>query len=434
MGAAHVAYQVSGDGPIDVLFIPEFATHVEMMWDEPHFVRVLERLQAIGRLITFDKRGTGLSDPVDVSDATMVENWVADGIAVLDDVGSRRAAVVAAGGGAPAALMLAATHPRRIIAMALLNGWVRLSQADDFPIGHPKDMLEVAPDYFRSTWGTGDELRYMAPGLARDPRVIEWFGRYERNSTSPGMVAAANRVMRELDLRPVLTTIQVPTLVMHRERDIVLPVAQGRFIAEHISGAELRILPGESHVAFGPDADEWLDDVEEFITGRRDAERTNRVLATMLFTDLIESTQVAERLGDDRWKDLLDRHDAAVRAEIARFSGKERDTAGDGFFATFAGPAHAIRCAVAIGDSVRSLGLDVRAGVHTGEIELRGDNVGGIGVHIASRVMAAAGPSEVMVSRTVVDLVAGSGLEFEPRGEHHLKGVSGSWQLYALST
>jgi class 3 adenylate cyclase len=358
---------------------------------------------------------------------------VADGIAVLDDVGSRRAAVVAAGGGAPAALMLAATHPRRIHALALLNGWVRLSRADDFPIGHPKDMLEVVPDYFRTTWGTGDELRYMAPDLARDARVVEWFGCYERNSTSPGMVAAANRVMRELDLRPVLTTIQVPTLVMHRERDIVLPLAQGRFIAEHVSGAELRILPGESHVAFGPDADEWLDEVEEFITGRRDAERTNRVLATMLFTDLIESTQAAERLGDDRWKDLLDRHDAAVRAEIARFSGNERDTAGDGFFATFAGPAHAIRCAVAIGDSVRALGLDVRAGVHTGEIELRGDNVGGIGVHIASRVMAAAGPSEVMVSRTVVDLVAGSGLEFEPRGEHHLKGVSGSWQLYALS-
>ncbi len=433
VGASHVAYQVSGDGPVDVLFIPEFATHVEMMWEEPHFVRVLERLQAFGRLITFDKRGTGLSDPVAVADATMVENWVADAVAVLDDVGSRRAAVIAAGAGVPAALMLAATHPRRTIALALLNGWVRLARADDFPIGHPPDMLEAVPDYFNNTWGTGDGLRYFAPDLARDPRVLEWFGRYERNSTSPGMAVAVNRVSSELDLRPILTSIQVPTLVMHRERDMVLPCSQGRFIAEHISGAELRVLPGESHVVFGPDADEWLDEAEEFITGRRGEERVNRVLATMLFTDLVGSTETAERLGDDRWKDLLDRHDAAVRTEIARFSGKERETTGDGFLVTFAGPAHAIRCAMATGAAVRSLGLEIRAGVHTGEIELRGDGMDGIGVHIANRVMAAAGPSEVMVSRTVVDLVAGSGLEFEPRGEHKLKGVSGSWQLYALT-
>ena len=287
VGASHVAYQVSGDGPIDVLFIPEFATHVEMMWDEPQFVRVLERLQAFGRLITFDKRGTGLSDPVAVADATMVENWVADAIAVLDAVGSRRAAVIAAGAGVPAALMLAATHPRRTIALALLNGWVRLARADDFPIGHPPDMLEAVPDYFNNTWGTGDGLRYFAPDLARDPRVLEWFGRYERNSTSPGMAVAVNRVSSELDLRPILTSIQVPTLVMHRERDMVLPCSQGRFIAEHIAGAELRVLPGDSHVVFGPDADEWLDEAEEFITGRRGEERVNRVLATMLFTDLV---------------------------------------------------------------------------------------------------------------------------------------------------
>jgi class 3 adenylate cyclase len=215
---------------------------------------------------------------------------------------------------------------------------------------------------------------------------------------------------------------------------MVLPPAQGRYIAAQIAGAELRVLPGESHVVFGPDADEWLDEVEEFLTGRRGEERANRVLTTMLFTDLVASTETAERLGDDRWKDLLDRHDAAIRAEITRFSGKERDTAGDGFFVTFAGPAQALRCAMAIGAAVRDLGLEMRAGVHTGEVELRGEGVGGIGVHIASRVMAAAGASEVLVSRTVVDLVAGSGLEFEPRGEHTLKGVSGSWQLFALSS
>jgi len=424
---------VSGDGPIDVLFVPEFATHVELMWDEPHFARVLERLQAFGRLITFDKRGTGLSDPVAVADATMLENWVADAVAVLDAVGSRRAAVVAAGAGVPTALMLTATHPRRIVALALLNGWVRLSQCDDFPIGHPADMLDAVADYFDTTWGTGDGLRYFAPGLAREPRVLEWFGRYERNSTSPGMAVAVNEVSTKLDLRSVLPVIRVPTLVMHRKRDMVVPCAHGRFIADNIDGAELRVLPGESHVVFGPDADDWLDETEEFITGRRGAERANRVLATMLFTDLVGSTATAERLHDDRWKELLDRHDAAVRAEIARFAGNERETTGDGFLVTFAGPAHAIRCAMAIGDSVRSLGIEIRAGVHTGEIELRGDGVDGIGVHIANRVMAAAGPSEVMVSRTVVDLVAGSGLEFEPRGDHDLKGVTGTWQLYALS-
>jgi class 3 adenylate cyclase len=220
---------------------------------------------------------------------------------------------------------------------------------------------------------------------------------------------------------------------MHRQRDVVLPCAHGRFIAERISGAELRLLPGDSHVVFGPDSDEWLDEAEEFITGRRVEERANRVLATMLFTDLVGSTPMAEQLGDDRWKELLDRHDAAVRAEITRFSGTERDTTGDGFLITFAGPAHAIRCAMAISESLRPLGLEIRAGVHTGEVELRSYGVNGIGVHIANRVMAAAGPSEVMVSRTVVDLVAGSGLEFEPRGEHVLKGVSGSWQLYALA-
>jgi class 3 adenylate cyclase len=432
VGADHVAYQVSGNGPVDVLFIPEFATHVEMMWDEPQYVRVLERLQTFGRLITFDKRGTGLSDPVAVADATMVENWVADATAVLDAVGSRRAAVIAAGAGVPAALMLAATHPERAIALVLLNGWVRLARADDFPIGHPPDLLEAMPDYFDTTWGTGDELRYFAPGLARDPRVVEWFGRYTRNSSSRGMAVAVSQVSKELDLRSVLTSIRVPTLVMHRERDIVVPCAQGRFIAEQISNAELRVLPGDSHVAFGPDADEWLDEAEQFITGRRGVERANRILATMLFTDLVGSTNTAERLGDDRWKDLLDRHDAAVRAEIARFTGKEWKTTGDGFLVTFGGPAQAIRCAMAVGASLRPLDLEVRAGVHTGEVELRGDGVDGIGVHIANRVMSAAGPSEVMVSRTVVDLVAGSGLEFEPRGEHTLKGVSGTWELYAL--
>ncbi len=429
----HVAFQVSGDGPIDLLFIPEFATHVEMMWEEPHFARVLERLQAFGRLITFDKRGTGLSDPVAIADATMVENWVADAVAVLDAVGSRRAAVVAAGAGVPAALMLAATHPRRIVALALLNGWVRLSRADDYPIGHAPDMLDAVPDYFGNTWGTGDRLRYFAPDLARDPRVLEWFGRYERNSTSPGMAVAVNEVSRKLDLRSILPAIRVPTLVMHRRHDVVLPCAHGRFIAENIPDAELRVLPGESHVVFGPDADDWLDEAEEFITGRRGGERVNRVLATMLFTDLVGSTAIAERVHDDRWKELLDRHDAAVRHEITRFSGNEREATGDGFLVTFAGPAQALRCAMAIGDSVRLLGMEIRAGVHTGEIELRGGGVDGIGVHIANRVMAAAGPSEVMVSRTVVDLVAGSGFEFEPRGDHELKGVSGSWQLYALA-
>jgi class 3 adenylate cyclase len=434
VGADHVAYQVSGNGSIDVLFIPEFATHVEMMWDEPHFVRVLERLQDFGRLITFDKRGTGLSDPVAVAEATMVENWVADAIAVLDAVGSRRVAVVAAGMGVPAAVMMAATYPRRTIALVLLNGWVRLARADDFAIGHPPDLLEAMPDYFNTTWGTGDELRYFAPGLAGDSRVVEWYGRYTRNSSSRGMAVAVSQVSKELDLRSVLASIQVPTMVMHRERDIVLPSSHGRYIAEHISGAELRVLPGDSHVVFGPDCDEWLDEAEQFITGRRGGERINRVLTTMLFTDLVASTATAERLGDGRWKEVLDEHDAAVRAELARFSGKERENTGDGFLSTFAGPAHAIRCAIAIGEAVRELGLEIRAGVHTGEIEVRSDgNVGGIGVHIASRVMDAAGGSEVMVSRTVVDLVAGSGLEFVPRGEHTLKGVSGTWQLYSLS-
>ena len=247
------------------------------------------------------------------------------------------------------------------------------------------------------------------------------------------MAVAVNEVSRKLDLRSILPAIRVPTLVMHRRHDMVLPCAHGRFIAENIRDAELRVLPGESHVVFGPDADDWLDEAEEFITGRRGGERVNRGAPTMLFTDLVGSTAIAERVHDDRWKELLDRHDAAVRHEITRFSGNEREATGDGFLVTFAGPAQALRCAMAIGDSVRLLGMEIRAGVHTGEIELRGGGVDGIGVHIANRVMAAAGPSEVMVSRTVVDLVAGSGFEFEPRGDHELKGVSGSWQLYTLT-
>jgi class 3 adenylate cyclase len=431
-GDAYIAYQVSGDGPLDILLIPEAASHLELMREEPHFVRVLERLEAFGRLIVFDKRGTGLSDPVAITDAVVAENWVADAIAVLDEIGSRRAAVIACGGGVQTALLLAAMHPRRVVAQVLLNGWVRLARADDYPIGFPDDMLDEMPRYFERMWGTGDLLRYMAPELARDPRVVTWWARYERNATSPGVARALNVVPRVQDFRPVLKSVRVPTLVMHRERDIQIPCAHGRYIAEHIRGAKLRILGGESHLVFGPDADEWLDEAEEFLTGRRDAERTNRVLTTLLFTDIVRSTEVVTELGDERWKELLDRHDDVVRRELTRFGGRERDTAGDGFLATFTGPAHAIRCARSIAEAVRDLGLEVRTGVHTGEVELRTEGLGGIAVHLAHRVMERAGPSEVVVSRTVVDLVAGSEITFEDRGEHELKGVPGTWSLYAV--
>ncbi|HEV3350874.1 MAG TPA: adenylate/guanylate cyclase domain-containing protein [Methylomirabilota bacterium] len=428
-GGLHIAYQVTGGGPLDLIVVPGFVSHLEHQWEHPWSARFFERLGSFSRLIRFDKRGTGLSDRV--GGIPTLEQRMDDVRAVMDAVGSQRAALFGVSEGGPMSLLFAATYPLRISALVLYGCYARRSWAPDHPWGHTEEEWRAMIDTIEERWGQGSDGR--APSAIGDESYRQWWGTYQRLAASPGAAVAVMQMNKEIDVRSILSAIRVPTLVAHRTGDRVIRVEQGRFLAEHVPGARLVELAGVDHAPWAGNMDAILDEVEEFLTGDRHAPETDRVLATVLFTDIVGSTERAAALGDRKWRDLLEGYYALARRELARFRGREVDTAGDGFFASFDGPARGIRCGAAIAAGVRPLGIEVRAGLHTGECEVIGDKVGGIAVHIGARVAGLAKPGEVLVSNTVKDLVAGSGIGFEERGAHVLKGVPGEWRLFAVA-
>ena len=419
-GDLYIAYQVVGDGPFDLVFLPDWVNHVELRWEEPRSEGFQKRLASFSRLILFNPRGMGASDPVPITESPTAEQWMDDLRTVLDAVGAERPAVFGAGAGGVISILFAATFPERVRALALFNTTALGTEAQSW-------MLD-------EHWGDGSVLDWLAPEDASDERLRDFLGRLQRLSASPGMALAVQRMLLGLDVRHALPAIQAPTLVMHREGAPTFTVEHGRYLADRIAGAVYREFPGAGHAYWASGvAPALLDEVEEFFTGTRSVGPPDRVLATVLFTDIVDSTATAAELGDQRWKERIREHDAIVRHELDRHRGREVHTTGDGFLATFDGPARAIRCAEAIREAVGKTGLEIRAGLHTGEIELHDDDIAGIAVHIGARVSALARPSEIMVSRTVVDLVAGSGLMFDDRGSHVLKGVPGEWQLFSLA-
>jgi pimeloyl-ACP methyl ester carboxylesterase len=427
-GDVNVAYQVVGEGPLDLVLVPGFVSHLELDWEEPRSAHFLERLAAFARLIRFDKRGTGLSDrPGGVPD---LETRMDDVRAVMDAVGSERAALFGYSEGGPMACLFAATYPERTSALVLYGSYAKRQEPDDdYPWCATRAEREAYADEMERNWGVEADVAKMIPEA--DPSMRRWWAARARAAASPAAARLLILTNSEIDVRALLPAIHVPTLVLHRSGDRDSRAEEGRYIAERIPGARFAELPGDVHVPW-IDPDQIVDEVEEFLTGTRPAPEPDRVLATVMFTDIVGSTARAAELGDRRWRDVLLRHHDLVRRELVRFRGSEVDTAGDGFFATFDGPARAVRCAVSLGEQVRGLGLETRAGLHAGEIELMDGGAGGIAVHIGARVAAVAGAGEVLVSGTVKDLVAGSGLTFDDRGEHELKGVPGSWRLYAV--
>jgi class 3 adenylate cyclase len=424
-----IAYAVVGDGPLDLLCIPGFVSHLEVLFEAPRAERYFGRLASIGRLIIYDKRGQGLSDRP--PQPPTLEQSMEDARAVLDAVGAEQVAVYAVSEGGPTSAMLAASHPDRVSALALYGTWARLLKAPDYPGGTSLETFERFIEAARQDWGGPVALGIWAPSMTHDPEVQRWWAKLLRTGTSPAGVEALLRLYTQIDVRHVLPTIAAPTLVLHRTGDRMVPFEAARTIADAIPGARLVALDGDDHVPFA-DPDQILDEVEEFLTGHRSVPEPDRILATVMFTDLVDSTARAAQLGDRRWRELLERHDRLVRREIERHRGREIKTLGDGFLAIFDGPARAIHSAKSACQAVRELGLEIRAGLHTGELEVIDDDVGGIAVNIGARVGALAGPGEVLVSRTVTDLVAGSGIEFDDRGTHALKGIPGEWQLFAV--
>jgi len=430
-GDVHIAYQVTGDGPVDLVWVPGSVSHLELDWEEPLRVRFLQRLAAFARLIRFDKRGTGLSDRV--AGAPTLEERMDDVRAVMDAVGSERAALFGVSEGGAMSLLFAATYPERTSALVLHGAKARSVWAEDYPWGTTVETYERAFADLSETWGrTDDRFLLLAPSLADDARQREWYRTVQRLGASPGTVIALLQMNMGIDVRHVLPTIRVPTLVLHATGDRMVPVEHGRYIAERIPGARYVELPGDDHAWFTSNADRILREMEELLTGTHRAVELDRILATILFTDIVGSTQRLAELGDLRWRDVLEGHFRLARSELVRHRGREVKTTGDGLLATFDGPGRAIRCATAIRDAVRQLGIEIRAGLHTGEVEILNEDLGGIAVHTGARVAAAAGPGEVLVSSTVKDLVAGSGIEFEDRGAHALKGVPGEWRLFRV--
>jgi class 3 adenylate cyclase len=431
----HVAYQVIGDGPLDLVFMPSGVSNLEVEWESPELARFLRRLASFARLIRYDMRGTGLSDPANPNDWPTLERRADDALAVLDAIGSERAALIGGVLGGQLAMFCAAAHPDRTAALVLAGTTARYLWAPDYPFGAPADEQHLREGEAEQGWEQGaGALRLLAPSRLSDPGFVSWWYRLFRQSTGPGAARALVTTVFETDLRSLLPSIRTPTLVLCRSGAKFVGPMHARYLADHIPGARLVELSGEDNLMYVGESDSVIGEIEEFLTGVRHTPETDRVLATVLFTDIVGSTERAANLGDKAWRDLLDRHDQVVRRQIERFRGREVNTVGDGFVATFDGPGRGIQSACAIRDAVRALGIEVRAGLHTGEIEVRGDDVAGMAVHIGARVASCAGPGEVLVSATVKDLVVGSGIEFLDRGEHELKGVPGSWRLYRAAS
>jgi class 3 adenylate cyclase len=427
-GEIHIAYWEYGDGPIDLLWVPTWIWESEYIWTEPYTARMFERLGSFARVITFDRRGAGMSDPV--LGAPTLEEQMDDVVAVMDAVGSEEAAVLAVLEASTMASLFAATHPERTRALMLYEGMARMSKAPGYDWALSREERDALGESVRKQWGDGS----VVLGLSYDPdeRMRQWAGRLERLAASPGTAAAFYRMQSEIDVRSVLPSIQAPTLVLSRPAATDIDIRHSRYLAEHIPNARLVELPGEHTLPFGPAQDEFADEIEEFLTGARRAPDPERVLATVMFGDIVGSTKLAARLGDRRWRDVLESFTRAVNGQLQRFRGRTVKTLGDGILATFDGPARAINCAAAMRDVARGqFDLELRASLHTGEVEVIGDDVGGIAVHIAARILGAADAGELLVSNTVKDLVVGSGIEFDDRGEHELRGVPGSWRLWA---
>jgi class 3 adenylate cyclase len=429
-GDVSIAYQVIGDGPMDIVYVPGFISHVELAWEMPPVVHMIERLTSFARLILFDKRGTGLSDPV--VGAPTLEERMDDVRAVMEAAGSKRAALLGVSEGVPMSILFAASHPELTTGLVLYGGMARSTEAPDYPWAAPADALiesslEMSPFMFE-----GAAIEIMAPSMADDPRAREMFARFQRYAATPAMLEQVFMMFLDIDVRSILPTIDVPTLVLHRHGDMAVNRRGSEWMAAQIPGAKYVELTGIDHAVYAGDTDALIDEIEEFLTGVRRTVEVDRVLATVMFTDIVDSTKRASDMGDRQWRALLDSQNEVIRAELARHRGREVKTLGDGMLATFDGPARAIRCALAVTEAVRPLGIEVRVGLHTGEIELVGDDVAGIAVHIAARVGALAGTGEVLVSSTVKDLVAGSGITFSERGEHELKGIPDQWRLFAV--
>ena len=425
-GDVHIAYQVFGEGPINLVLAPFFVSNVEHFWDEPDIARWLLRLGSFARVVMFDKRGTGMSDRV--ADMPSLEERMDDLRAVMDAAGMEQAAILGLSEGGSLGALFAATYPNRCRALILYGAMARFSSW--FPT---EAAFEQFLGYVDQAWGSGGGLPFYVPSRVNDPAFQRWFARFERLGASPAALTAYMRMNSQIDISDIVPTIRVPTLVIHRTQDVTINVEAGRYLAKHIPGARYLELPGSDHPPMiGDNANEIADAIQEFLTGARAPVEIDRVLSTVLFTDIVGSTEKAAALGDRRWHDLLDKHHAIIRTDLARFRGREVKTTGDGILATFDGPARGVRCACAIAEEIRPLGIDVRAGLHTGECEMMGDDVGGIAVHIGARVASLAGAGEVLVSSTVKDLVAGSGLRFSDRGGQSLKGVPGEWHIYAV--
>lgn len=435
-GDAHIAYQVSGDSPLDLLELPNGTNiSIDETPEEPHWERYVRRLASFSRLIRFDMRGVGLSDPLSPAESPTLESTVDDALAVLDAAGVESVALLGPGYGGAVGILMAATHPDRVKALVLVNSTARWTRTEDYPYGYRPEDITQWSEATRDTTGTHElpeELNdavLFAPSLAPDPGFRQWWSRASRRGAGPATARALAELYNNLDVRAALSSVAVPTLVVHRRQQSMLPIGHAQYLADHLPDAHFVPLPGSDTLQYSGDIDQLLEPVEEFLTGERQASQPDRVLATIMFSDIVGSTEQVAELGDRRWHDVLVRHDAMVERQVERFHGRLVKHIGDGALATFDGPARAISCARSMVEGASQLGIKVRVGLHSGEVEVLEDDVAGIAVHIASRVADLAGSGEVLVSRTVGDLVAGSGIEFSDRGEHELKGVPGTWRV-----
>jgi pimeloyl-ACP methyl ester carboxylesterase/class 3 adenylate cyclase len=433
-GEVHIAYQVVGEGPFDMVFVPGFVSNVEAVWSSPPRARFLQGLASFCRLILFDKRGTGMSDRT--SQIFTLEQRMEDVHAVMDAAGSERAALFGFSEGGPMSILFAATYPKRTRALVFYGSYAKRSWADDYPFGWTSEQWDAFLANMEENWGKPDGvvLDRWAPSIARDEQAATAAAAYFRASASPGAALAVMTMNREIDVRNILPSVHVPTLIMHRVDERVIHVDNARYMARGIPGAKLVELPGIDHMPWVGDFEPIVQETAEFLTGTRHVAEPERELATVQFIDIVQSTERAAALGDRQWRELLEGFQSLVRESLRQHRGREIDTAGDGFLAAFDGPARAIRCAAAVRERARAHGIELRAGVHTGECEIIGEKLGGIAVHTGSRVAGKAEPGEILVSQTVKDLVAGSGLQFAERGVHSLKGVPGEWRLYAFTS
>lgn len=423
-----VAYQIVGEGPVDMVFMSAGFSHVDGRWEEPSFARMLNRFADFSRLLVFDKRGTGASDPIPQENSW--EDWADDILRVMDDARSERAVIVGVGDSGPIAMLFAATYPQRVSSLVIVNTSPKPLRSDDFPWGRDLAQVEEFLSAQEKSWGSGGMLDVLSPSKAEDALYRRWWAKYQRMSASPSTSTKVARLMFSMDVRPFLSTIQAPTLVIQRDNLPMVSVENGRYLAENIPGAKYAELPGRDYFIYlgNPDV---IDAIEEFLTGSRPEPDIDRILATVMFTDIVGSTDRAAELGDHGWKQVLDAHDRVVKASLDEYRGRLIKNTGDGLLATFDGPARAIRSAASIKSSLAAEGLQIRSGLHAGELEVRGDDVGGIAVHIGARVMSRASPDEILVSSTVKDLTVGSGIQFRDRGEHELKGIPERWHLYS---